>query len=243
MKFIILSLLISSLQLIAKEYNKTINWIWQSMPQHGNYSTSDKAFEAFDKAINYNSNGLSVYPRLAKPSFCSSATYLVFLQTILTASTRNEISLDASEWQSFDYTDQKDGEGIWGRWNSNGPGVAKLFADLKIGKNFESYEKAKTGDFMKIFWSENIGRSEHGHLVIYQSHDAETVTFWSSNKPKGYGLKTVSRNKVKWAIFSRLHKIKNLKKISNLPLKDPFLADMLIRDFSREEVRKICKIK
>jgi hypothetical protein len=62
---------------------------------------------------------------------------------------------------------QGDGVGIWGRWNANGPGTARLFEELHLGKNFTSFEEARPGDFMKIFWNDNIGGTESGHSVIY----------------------------------------------------------------------------
>ena len=63
--------------------------------------------------------------------------------------------------------DQRDGEGIWGRWNANGPGTARLFHELGLGSNFDNFDQAKPGDFMKIFWSRQVGKSEHGHSTIF----------------------------------------------------------------------------
>ena len=86
---------------------------------------------------------------------------------------------------------QRDGEGIWGRWNANGPGTARLFHELDLGQNFDDFAEAQPGDFMKIFWSPEVGRAEHGHSVIFLGMEKRAgldyVHFWSSNIPFGYG--------------------------------------------------------
>jgi len=95
---------------------------------------------------------------------------------------------------------------------------------------------------MKIFWNEHIGKKEHGHLVIYLSHhrdkdDQQFVKYWSSNQPTGYSIKTIPAKKIHYAIFSRITSYNNLTSISNLPKNDPFLADMLHKSFTRDQVR------
>ncbi|MGB0775453.1 MAG: hypothetical protein ACPGUY_06375, partial [Akkermansiaceae bacterium] len=111
------------------------------------------------------------------------------------------------------------------------------------GVNFESYADAIPGDFMKIFWSNEIGKKEFGHLVVYlgtEQKKGETwVKFWSSNQPGGYGVKSVPQQKIKWAIFSRLTNLKNISRISKLPTKDVFLASMLTDSYTREKVRSM----
>lgn len=238
----LLLLLILLLPLSGTTYNDVITHFIKTMPRDGGYSVKEEAFLAFQRAIKREENTLSLTPKTAQPSFCSSATYLVFLETVNHLQRSKHIRLSTSELEALNYHKEKDGEGIWGRWNANGPGVAKLFHDLKCGVNFQDIEAAKKGDFMKIFWSEEIGKKEFGHLVIYLRHDADTVTFWSSNQPNGYGEKTVPREKVKWAIFSRLTNGKQLKNVDNLPASDPFLVDMLKRSFTREEVIKACAV-
>ncbi len=51
-----------------------------------------------------------------------------------------------------------DGESLWGRWNANGPGTARLFHELKLGRNFTDFADARPGDFMKIFWTDAVGK-------------------------------------------------------------------------------------
>src|SRR6202034_999468 len=90
----------------------------------------------------------------ATPSFCSSATYLVFLKTLGAMQRTGRIALPAQIWSGLLPGFQPDGTGVWGRWNANGPGTARLFYELKLGKNFASLDAAKAGDFMKIFWTD-----------------------------------------------------------------------------------------
>ena len=46
----------------------------------------------------------------------------------------------------------------------NGPAV---FYEMRLGRNFSDFSQAQPGDFMKIFWSNAVGRKEHGHSVIF----------------------------------------------------------------------------
>jgi hypothetical protein len=127
--------------------------------------------------------------------------------------------------------DQRDGEGIWGRWNANGPGTARLFRELGLGQNFDNFDQAKPGDFMKIFWSRQVGKSEHGHSTIFLGTEnrlgVQYVRYWSSNIPSGYGEKSVPRSKIAYAIFSRLQTPANLARINTAPSVDSYLASLL----------------
>ena len=140
-------------------------------------------------------------------------------------------SLDYSTLERLIIRDQHDGEGIWGRWNANGPGTARLFHELQLGQNFDNFDQAKPGDFMKIFWSRQVGRNEHGHSTIFlgteNRPDGQYVRYWSSNVPSGYGEKSVPRSKIAYAIFSRLQTPANLARINNAPFVDSYLASLL----------------
>ena len=139
---------------------------------------------------------------------------------------------------------QRDGEGIWGRWNANGPGTARLFHEMDLGTNFDDFAEAQPGDFMKIFWSPEVGRAEHGHSVIYLGTERRAgmdyVRFWSSNIPTGYGEKSVPRAKIIHAIFSRLDAPGNLSRVQSAPPVDKYLASLLSSASSYEEARKKC---
>ena len=232
----------------ADSFNARILREIDSMPSGGGYSIKEDAFNGLAEAVSMDDGKLIVSPYKAKTSFCSSATYLVFLKAVTTLQNEGRINLSERVLSTLQFKDEEDGFGFWGRWNSNGPGVAKLATDLNLGVNFQSYDIAEAGDFMKIFWTDEIGRKEHGHLVIYlgrrtDADGTEYIKFWSSNKPNGYGAKEVSRDKIKWAIFTRIPRVANLKNLPKLSKSDKFLVDMLKKRFTKNEVIEICKIR
>jgi hypothetical protein len=199
------------------------------MPQGGGYSATSAATRDLQSAVQVSDGKLSVKPTIARPTYCSGATYLVFVQAIqklLPGSTVGEPLANALAIRG-----QPDGVGVWGRWNANGPGTACLFQELKLGRNFTSFDEARPGDFMKIFWSRQVGKSEHGHSTIFLGREnrlgVEYVRYWSSNVPSGYGEKSVPRSKIAYAIFSRLETPANLSGISTAPFVDSYLASLL----------------
>src|SRR5438045_1511436 len=180
----------------------------QKMPTGGKYSVSHFAKIKLQSAAHFESGKFFVIPTAPYPSFCSGATYIVFVKTIEALRERGELHLDFATLNQLVIRDQHDGEGIWGRWNANGPGTARLFYEIGLGHNFTDFAQAKPGDFMKIFWSNSVGRRESGHSVIFlgltDHADGQYVRFWSSNVPGGYGENEVPRGKVAAAIFARL---------------------------------------
>jgi len=126
------------------------------------------------------------------------------------------------------------------------PGTARLFYELGLGRNFTDFAQAQPGDFMKIFWSKNVGRRESGHSVIFLgliAHpDGEYVRFWSSNLPGGYGEKELPRAKVAATIFSRLLNPENRSRIHGVPATDAYLASLLRKKSSLAEATKKCGI-
>jgi hypothetical protein len=184
----------------------------KKMPSGGGYATTAKAFESLRSARWVGSDGaLAGDASRATPSFCSGATYLLFLEVIRTLQHKNELELSSAAAAALVSIHGPDGHGIWGRWNANGPGTARLFFELGIGKNFADFESAMPGDFMKIWWTSEIGKSERGHSVVFlgsvtDDQGIESVRFWSSNIPDGYGEKVVPRAKVKRMLFSRFEK-------------------------------------
>jgi hypothetical protein len=112
---------------------------------------------------------------------------------------------------------------------------------LQLGSNYTSLAEAKPGDFLKIFWTEEIGANEFGHSVIYLgSSDGdgseEMLTFWSSNDPNGFGSKTVPKSKIKRMLFSRLESPLTIGGVTNRTARDEYLVAMLHRASSEEEV-------
>ena len=192
------------------------------------------------------SANVSIQPGRAVPSYCSGATYLVFLKTLGELQRRGTLSINREQWAALLPLRLADGEGAWGRWNANGPGTPRLFFELGLGRNFTSFEDARPGDFLKIFWTDSVGQNEHGHSVVFlglETKDGiESVRFWSSNKTGGYGEKSVPRSKIARAIFSRLEKPSNLSGLATLPRRDPYLAGLLTKSSSYAEARRMSGI-
>ncbi len=231
-------------QIAPGRFNDVILEQIRQMPQGGRYSASRVATIRLQSAAHFESGKFFVLPDAASPSYCSGATYLVFMKTIEALRARGMLQLDFATLESLMIRGQRDGEGIWGRWNANGPGTARLFHEMDLGTNFDDFAEAQPGDFMKIFWSPEVGRAEHGHSVIYLGMERRAgmdyVRFWSSNIPTGYGEKSVPRAKIIHAIFSRLDAPANLTRVQSAPPVDKYLASLLSSASSYEEARKKC---
>jgi hypothetical protein len=230
----------------AANLNSVIVAQIQKMPTGGKYSVSHFAKIKLESAAHFESGKFFVIPTAPYPSFCSGATYIVFIKTIEALRDSGQLQLDFATLNQLVIRDQRDGEGIWGRWNANGPGTGRLFHELGLGRNFTDFSQAQPGDFMKIFWNQNVGRSESGHSVIFlgtTNHpDGEYVRFWSSNIPHGYGEKEVPRSKIAYAIFSRLETPANLTRIHDVPAVDAYLASLLRKKSNFAEATKKCGI-
>lgn len=221
-----------------------------NMPQGGGYSgTPATVNHLVGNVVEWDENAqqLRIRPSEAQPSFCSGACYLVLLQALQQWEQHTHRHLRPETWKSFAIQiDQADGHGIWGRANANGPGFAKLVADLNAGVNFTDYRQARPGDFLKIFWTEQIGASERGHLVVYigtQQIDGQThIRYWSANKPGGYGIKTAPLSAIHHPIFTRITTPQNFNNALSLPPVDADLSTMLHRNFSYPHMLDMCKI-
>ncbi|HEY3662215.1 MAG TPA: hypothetical protein VGL24_03595 [Chthoniobacterales bacterium] len=251
MRFVLFSILIlcflpneSLAQLAPSPLNPVILEQIQKMPTGGKYSASRTATIRLQSAAHFESGKFFILPDAASPSYCSGATYLVFMKTIEALRDRGALHLDYETLDALMIRGQRDGAGIWGRWNANGPGTARLFYELDLGRNFDDFAEAEPGDFMKIFWSPEVGRSEHGHSVIFLGMEKKLgldyVRFWSSNIPFGYGEKIVLRSKIVRAIFSRLYTPSNLARIDAVPDLDKYLASLESVRSSYEEAKEKC---
>ncbi|MEO8204603.1 MAG: hypothetical protein ABI615_00380 [Chthoniobacterales bacterium] len=244
----LLALVLFPLSLTAADYNAVILQQIAAMPHGGGYSVTRAATQNLQSAVSSEGGRLEVNAARAQPSYCSGATYLLFLKALSVLSQRGELSLTPQTLAALRIKGQRDGEGVWGRWNANGPGTARLFNELNLGTNFSSYTQARPGDFLKIFWNGGIGKSEYGHSVVYLGTEnragVEYLRFWSSNKtPGGYGEKSVPMSKVVRTIFSRLEHPQNIANAPSLPAVDSYLASMLIRDSSPAEVKQKANIQ
>jgi hypothetical protein len=234
----------STAQIAPGRYNDLILEQIRQMPQGGRYSASRVATIRLQSAAHFESGKFFVLPDSASPSYCSGATYLVFMKTIEALRARGSLQLDYATLESLMIRGQRDGEGIWGRWNANGPGTARLFYEMNLGQNFDDFAQAEPGDFMKIFWSPEVGKAEHGHSVIYlgteRKEGLEYVRFWSSNIPAGYGERSVPRMKIVHAIFSRLDSPANLSRSASTPVEDKYLASLVSTRSSYPEAKSKC---
>lgn len=206
------------------------------VPPGGGYSVTSETSEKLRSAVQNSGGDLILRPKRAMPSYCSGATYLIFLNAVRPNLTP-EVAARLADMQ------KADGHGVWGRWNANGPGTARLFHELGLGRNFTNLAEAKPGDFLKIFWRDAVGKNEFGHSVIFlgtETKDGEPhVRFWSSNKPEGYGEKSVPLSKCKRLLFSRLEHPERIKLVTDLPEKDAYLASLLTVESSfTEALRK-----
>ena len=127
-------------QLAPPPLNEVILEQIKQMPVGGKYSASQVATSRLQAAVHLESGKLFVQPDAASPSYCSGATYLVFLKTIEALRDRGDLQLNAETLKSLLIRGQRDGEGIWGRWNANGPGTARLFYELGLGRNFDDFD-------------------------------------------------------------------------------------------------------
>lgn len=220
----------------------------RTIPSGGSYQADAAAIELLKTAVTVTEKRLTVMPDLARPSFCSSATYLVFLTAMDRLHQGNRIRLTDEAMNALLIQGQPDGEGVWGRWNANGPGTARLFHELGLGRSFTNPMAAKPGDFLKIWWNDEIGASERGHSVIFlgmgKTPKGEMgVRYWSSNKPGGFGEAIAPLSTVKRMLFSRLDNPRALVNAALIPPTDQYLADMLKRASTEEEMFRMCGVQ
>ena len=154
------------------------------------------AFQGMNDSFSIDSNGKAhVDMTEARPSFDSSAVYLMFLKNLSSWDKKGTISEEA--WRNLkpysvdglEYPEQKGGVGCWGIVHSKGPGIAILVNQLRTGQNiyigqkseyeeedlyWNNWKKVKSGDFLKLFFNEYIGfdpdnpdNSEEGCNAIF----------------------------------------------------------------------------
>jgi hypothetical protein len=220
----------------------------QSIPSGGEYRADANAISLLRQAVTISDRRLQIIPDLARPSFCSSATYLVFLTVMDRLHREQRVQLPEPALTALLIQGQPEGEGVWGRWNANGPGTARLFHELGLGRSFCDPATALPGDFLKIWWNEEIGSKERGHSVIYlgmeQTESGEMgVRYWSSNKPGGFGEAVAPMSKVKRMLFSRLETPRAVANAPRLPRIDRYLADMLKRRSTEDEMFQKCGLR
>ncbi len=229
--------------------NSLLLEVLKTMPQGGGYSVSGTAASnlASSIAVDARTGNLRIEAEKAQPSYCSGATYVAFLAVLSELQVNHRIDISPEAADALLMKRQADGVGVWGRWNSNGPGTAKLFADLGIGTNFTDIAMAMPGDFMKIWWNDGIGSTERGHSVVFlgagrNDSGEEWVKFWSSNQDVGYSEKIIPRSKIVRVLFSRLEDPSRINLVTSLPAKDEYLSTLLKRPSSESEMFALCRV-
>lgn len=228
----------------AIDMNQLVLETVNEMPSEGGYELTSVPPQRMADAFVFQPSGvLDLDPFQAMPSYCTTATYMVFykvLQKYWEASSGQPSTQLLSKIKS---KLERDGERIWGRWNSNGPGTAKFFHDTKIGKNFDDLKMALPGDFIKIFWNDQVGKSERGHTGVFlgvkKINGQQMLQFWASSKStNGFAERMVPLTDAKRTLFSRFDKPENYQNIGKLSDFDSFLASMLTRDSNWNELRE-----
>lgn len=187
------------------QWQTSVQKAMDAFEDKGGYYTGRKVPEGFtqnawigmDKAVTIGADGsTTVDVSKARPSFCSSAIYMLFLKSLSNWSNDYGHSISAQSWRNLKpYTTenstfpiQGDGVGAWGMANSNGPGFAVLINQLNMGKNYyvglakeyssasarmAAFKQGKRYDVMKILWNDEVGKDEAGHLVLYLGAEDE----------------------------------------------------------------------
>lgn len=223
----------------ARDYNDYVLDAVKQMPAGGKYSKLDDATEALGKSI-YNDRGLIAQsPLVASPVYCSGASYQVFVEVIRRLQKEGmQVRNEAIDGLLVNM--QPDGTDSWGRWNSNGPGTSRYFYELGLGNNYVRFEDGKPGDFLKMFFNEHIGRRERGHSVVFlgyvKKNGVDYIKYFSSDAPDGRGVYLREKGTVVRVIFSRLQRPDALNNIPAMPKHDEYLASMLVRDGTYEEM-------
>lgn len=241
--FFVITFLLTSLASFGQSFNSSVLEAVQSMPKKGGYVLTNVSPTRMRDAFSWDLDQLLVNDSKATPSYCTTATYVVFFKAMNAWWKVN--GFPAKEVQElFKPNLEADGVRVWGRWNSNGPGTAKFFRDTDLGTNFTDISKALPGDFLKIWWNTDIGKKESGHSVVFIRSDEATITFWSSNtSTDGYGERTIPKSMAKRLLFSRLERPENAVKMKDQPEKDLFLESMLSRESSWKEVLDVTGVQ
>ncbi len=176
------------------DYNAMILDIIKRLPTGGGYSLGDVELPTIT-AHNIGGGHWEMRVYDGQPSHCTGATYALFAHLVAELQNDGAIRLSPGELASLavlktmpDGTAREDGEGPFAIFNSNGAGVAALLKHTGTGFSFrdDKLVYARAGDFVKLFWNDNVGAGERGHQAVYTGHRAidgrDMVCFWSSQR-------------------------------------------------------------
>jgi hypothetical protein len=227
----------------VKDYNSYVLDVVKTMPNGGRYSQADEATINLGKSIYVDQTSMKQNPLVASPIYCSGASYEAFIAVISRLQQEGTLHLSDEAMQGLLVNMQPDGTDYWGRWNANGPGTARAFFELNLGQNSLDWKDAKPGDFMKMWFSDQIGKFEHGHSVVYlgsfEKGGVPYFRYWSSDPPLGRGIHEVPRTHASRVLFSRLQRPENLNNIPLMPKTDPYTASLLTTPTTLDEMKKM----
>jgi hypothetical protein len=222
------------------DYNAMILDIIKGLPSGGGYSRGGSFQLPTITAHNIGAGRWEMRVYDGFPSHCTSATYAVFARLIAVLQDKGRIALNGEQIATLsaknrmpDGTSLVDGQGTFQIFNANGAGAAALLKHTGTGVSFRDDKllHARAGDFLKLFWNDNVGASEQGHQVIYLGHKTagsrDMLCFWGSQRQgkkkrpggtealyfpaadggkveDGYGEVCRPRSDIKAMIFSRV---------------------------------------
>ena len=226
-------------------------WVLDSvneMPSKGGYVLTKISPERLRDAFTLQNGVMTVDEVAATPSYCTTSTFIVLYKVLQKYWDYSRVTPSTAVLEMIKPNVEMDGVRIWGRWNSNGPATAKFFNDARIGQNFDDINQARPGDFLKMFWNGQVGKTEQGHSVVFLGQEKVNgvmmIKFWSSNKTTdGYGVRWVPVTDAKRMVFSRLTNLQNFENIAKLPETDDYLASMLSKSATWDEVRRVTGIQ
>lgn len=233
----------------AADFSACVLRALEQMPRGGGYSVKASASRNLStKAVVWDETAqrLRIDVQAAQPSFCSGACYVALLHALEIWQASSGAALPPAAWKAMDVHGQADGSGVWGRANANGPGFSKLVHDLNAGVSFTDPAAAQPGDFLKFFWSGEIGARERGHMVVFlgtqQVEGQPHIRYWSANMPDGYSERSIPLSKMHHLIFTRITRPANFANAATLPATDTWLRDMQKKSVDFSEVSHACGI-
>lgn len=189
------------------DYNQMILEIINGLPHGGGYDFRASRIALPVVSVGQVGARLGIYVRDGHPSHCTSATYALYMHLVAQLHNSGKINLSIDQIRALqavktrpDGTPMLDGQGPFGIFNANGAGVAAFLKHTGTGISFRDDEllQARPGDFLKIFWNDNVGieyfkngginrsKSERGHQVVFTGRKVmdgqEMICFWGSQK-------------------------------------------------------------
>jgi len=190
------------------DYNAMLLDIIAELPKGGGYSIGADFVSPAVQAHNIGAGRWEMRVYDGHPSHCTSATYALFARLVAVLHNNGSITLSREEMRALevhrrlpDGSQLVDGEGPYWIFNANGAGVAALFKHTGIGISFrdDALAYARPGDFLKLFWNDNVGASEKGHQVVYLGRrdvgGRDMICFWGSQRQ---GMKKRGRKEARY---------------------------------------------